>query len=125
MSYPSVVPEQPKPLFYAITADGLAVLDYLGVQDLSGVRPILAGHCFGIPRPMRELQRFCNDHRIAVIEDCAHAYFGVVEGMPVGSWGDFAIASLSKLFPVPECGLMIAIRARLDALKLARLSWLA
>jgi hypothetical protein len=120
-----VVREQAKPLFYPITADGLPDLDYLGAQDLSGVRAMLAVHYFGIPRPMRELRRFCNDRGIALIEDCAHAYFGVVDGLPVGSWGDFAIASLTKFFPVPEGGLLIANRARLAALALAPRSWLA
>jgi dTDP-4-amino-4,6-dideoxygalactose transaminase len=120
-----VVRERAKPHFYPITAEGLADLDWLGAADLTGVRAMLAAHYFGIPRPMRELRRFCNDRGIALVEDCAHAYFGVVDGLPVGSWGDFAIASLTKFFPVPEGGVLIANRAQLDALTLRPRSWLA
>lgn len=96
------------PVFYPITARGAADLAWLSRQSLAGVRALLAAHFFGVPQPMRALRRFCDTHGIALIEDCAHAFFGVSDGRVVGGWGDFAIASLTKFFPVNEGGLLIS-----------------
>lgn len=106
-----VVQSGAQPVFYPITASGETDLEWLQRAALAGARAILATHYFGIPQPMSELRAFCNERRIALIEDCAHAFFGVCEGAAVGSWGDLAIASLPKFFPVPEGGLLIS-RAR-------------
>lgn len=92
------------PRFFPIDSRGHPRLDRLESPALRTARAIVAPHYFGIPRPMSELRAWCDDHGIALIEDCAHAFFGMVEGRAVGSWGDFAIASLTKFFPVPEGG---------------------
>ena len=67
--------------------------------DLAGVRVMLAAHYFGLPQPMAVIRTFCDERGINLIEDCAHAFFGVSDDRPVGSWGDVAIASLTKFFP--------------------------
>src|ERR1700694_2284439 len=85
-----------KPVFYPITASGGVDLDWLQGADLGGARALLVTHYFGIPQPMLGVRAFCNAHRIALIEDCAHAFFGMSDGVAVGSWGDLAIASLTK-----------------------------
>ena len=56
---------------------------------------------------MAGIRQFCEDRNIALIEDCAHAMFGEVDGRPVGAWGDFAIASLTKFFPVTDGGCLV------------------
>lgn len=93
-----------QPLFYPISASGAPALDWIAAQDLRGVRALLAAHFFGLPQPMQRLRAWCDQHGIALIEDCAHALFGSSEGRPIGSWGDLAIASLTKFLPVPEGG---------------------
>jgi dTDP-4-amino-4,6-dideoxygalactose transaminase len=80
---------------------------------------MLATHYFGFPQPMSRLRAFCDARRIALIEDCAHAFFGVSEGAAVGSRGDVAIASLPKFFPVPEGGLIVSETHPLKTLELA------
>jgi hypothetical protein len=56
------------------------------------------------------LRAFCDAHKIAFIEDCAHALFGLSEGKPIGASGDFAIASLTKFLPVTGGGCLAAAR---------------
>jgi perosamine synthetase len=112
-----------QPMFYPITASGAADLEWLERASLTGVRALLAAHYFGFPQPMSSLRAFCDAHRIALIEDCAHAYFGISEGRPMGSWGDFAVASLPKFFPVPEGGLIASSSRSLETLELAPCSW--
>jgi dTDP-4-amino-4,6-dideoxygalactose transaminase len=112
-----------QPQFYPITPSGGVDLKWLEGVSLVGARALLATHYFGIPQPMSKVRVFCNAHRIALIEDCAHAFFGTSEGRSVGSWGDFAIASLPKFFPVPDGGLIVSATRPLEALELAARSW--
>lgn len=108
-----------QPVFYPITASGAADQGWLERAQLGGVRALLATHYFGIPQPMSRLRAFCDAHRIALIEDCAHAFFGEYEGAPVGGSGNLAIASLPKFFPTPEGGLLSSATRPLDTLDLA------
>jgi len=112
-----------QPMFYPITATGGIDLEWLQRADLVGARAMLAAHYFGIPQPMSEVRAFCDSYRIALIEDCAHAFFGLSDGAAVGSWGDIAIASLTKFFPVPEGGLIVSATYPLEALDLAARHW--
>jgi dTDP-4-amino-4,6-dideoxygalactose transaminase len=68
---------------------------------------MLVAHYFGTPQPMGLVRQFCDRTGIILIEDCAHAMFGAVDGKAVGTWGDFAIASLTKFFPVTDGGCLI------------------
>ena len=112
-----------QPMFYPITESGGVDMRWLQSAPLTGVRAVLAAHYFGFPQAMSTLRMFCDAHRIALIEDCAHAFFGLCEGTAVGSWGDLAIASLPKFFPVPEGGLIASDTRSLDALAFAPCSW--
>jgi dTDP-4-amino-4,6-dideoxygalactose transaminase len=118
-----VVQSGAQPMFYPITESGGVDLEWLQRAALAGARAMLATHYFGIPQPMLRLRAFCDAHRIALIEDCAHAFFGVSDGVAVGSWGDLAIASLPKFFPVPEGGLILSATHPLKELDLAPCNW--
>jgi len=111
-----------QPVFFAIDATGAPRLDAWTARDLQGVRAMIAAHYFGLPQPMAKLRAFCDEHRIALIEDCAHALFGVSDGRPVGQWGDFAIASLTKFLPVVDGGCLVAAHGLADVPSLAPLS---
>ncbi len=107
-----------EPLFFPITALGEPDLEWLSAQDLSRVRAMVAAHYFGMPKRMGAIRAFCDSKGIALIEDCAHALFGVADGAPVGSWGDYAIASLTKFLPVPDGGCLTSYRRKLSVLRL-------
>lgn len=96
-----------QPLFYPIDDHGQPSRAWLDTLGAPGVKALLVAHFFGLPQPMASLRRWCDEQRIFLVEDCAHAFFGRSDGRPVGSWGDAAIASLTKFFAVNEGGCLI------------------
>ncbi len=102
-----VVAAGAEPMFFPIDSHGAPRLDIVSTLDLGRVRAMLVAHYFGLPQSMASVRQFCDRLGIALIEDCAHAMFGAVDGRPVGAWGDFAIASLTKFFPVTDGGCLI------------------
>ncbi len=96
------------PIFFPIDASGAPASRALDAIDASGVRAMIAAHYFGLPQPMAALRAYCDDRGIALIEDCAHSLFGAVDGRPVGEWGDYAIASLTKFLPVVDGGCLVS-----------------
>jgi hypothetical protein len=94
--------------FYPITATGAPDVAYIERAAATGAKALLVAHYFGFPRPLAELRRVCDKHGVALIEDCAHALFGVTQGRPIGQWGDYAIASLTKFLPVSEGGCLVS-----------------
>ncbi len=108
-----------EPTFFPVTASGAPDIDYLERQDLRGVRAMLVAHYFGFVQPLSMVRAFCDARGIALIEDCAHAFFGASEGHPVGRWGTLAIASLTKFFPVAEGGCLVSTSLSLADCELA------
>jgi hypothetical protein len=80
---------------------------------------MLVSHYFGLANSLAEVRQWCNERGIALIEDCAHCYFGDAGERQVGDWGDYATASLSKFLPVPEGGLLASAHRPIQNLKLA------
>ena len=107
-----------RPRFFAIDPDGLPLTS--GIDTLADPQPraMIAAHYFGLPQSMADLRAWCDRHKVTLIEDCAHSFFGQAGERPVGHWGDFATASVSKFFPVPEAGVIVAQRRQLRPLKL-------
>ncbi|APW39483.1 hypothetical protein RD110_21555 [Rhodoferax koreense] len=103
-----------KPAYFAIDADGLPLLDSIDATTIARSSAIIAAHYFGLPRSFAKLRQWCDQHGIALIEDCAHCYFGDAGERPVGAWGDYATASLSKFFPVPEAGLVASAHRSIE-----------
>jgi hypothetical protein len=64
---------------------------------------VLVNHEFGFPYPnMAEIMAM----KLPLIEDCAYAMYSMVDGKPVGSFGDYAIFSMAKMFPMQAGGLL-------------------
>lgn len=103
------------PLFYPLTATGTPDLSFLGRADLSGVRAMIVSHFFGLPQDVSNSVALCRQHGIALIEDCAHAFFGLADSRAIGTSGDFAIGSLPKFFPVVEGGILASASRPLPA----------
>jgi hypothetical protein len=94
--------------FYPLNADGLPMLE--AITPAPGTRAIVVAQLFGLPRSLAPVRAWCDARGIALVEDCAHSFFGQAGERPVGHWGDLATASLSKFFPVPEGGLLASAR---------------
>jgi perosamine synthetase len=95
-----------RPSFYGIDAQGLPLLDSL----TPGAGAVIAAHWFGLARSMAALRAWCDQHQVALIEDCAHTLWGQAGERPVGHWGDLASASLTKFLPLQQAGLLAAPR---------------
>jgi perosamine synthetase len=108
-----------QPRFFTIDRDGLPDVEAIDLTSGSRPRAIIAAHYFGLPRSMRRLRTWCDTNGIALIEDCAHSYFGQAGEEPVGGWGDLATASASKFFPVPEAGVLASRRRTVAPLALS------
>lgn len=92
------------PVYYPLASNGMPSFPALEATDTTGIRAMLAAHFFGLPLPLESVRRYCDARNIVLIEDCAHAFFGDIEGSPVGRIGDVALGSLPKFFPVNEGG---------------------
>lgn len=110
------------PQFYPIGGDGLPDLGWLRAHGSVDCKALLAVHFFGLPKSFAAVREFCDEKGVVLIEDCAHAFFGEVDGVPVGSWGHYAIASLPKFFPVLEGGALVSRERGLDDVGLAAVS---
>ena len=76
-------------------------------------RAILPVHFAGRPCAMDALMALARQHRLAVIEDCAHAIEAGYHGQPVGTFGDFGCFSfyVTKNIVAGEGGMVLARRA--------------
>ncbi len=113
------------PRYFGVRPDGLPNLDTIDDATANQAKAMIVSHYFGLARSLAEVRRWCDDRGIALIEDCAHCYFGAAGDRPVGAWGDFSTASLSKFFPVPEAGLLASANRKLSVLALSAPSWRA
>lgn len=106
--------------YYGIRADGLPKLDTIDEETAGASKAMVVPHYFGVARSLHEVRRWCDDRGIVLIEDCAHCFFGQAGERPVGAWGDYATASLSKFLPVPEGGVLASAHTPLKAIQLGR-----
>jgi dTDP-4-amino-4,6-dideoxygalactose transaminase len=95
-----------EPVFYPINDSGEALLENVMFIQSARVKAAIVPHFFGIPQDLSAIRAFCDRHSIALIEDCAHCFFGTAGKRVVGHWGDIAVASLTKFFPVTSGGIL-------------------
>jgi perosamine synthetase len=106
------------PTYYKINPDTTADLDDISSRITEKTKVFLVVHLFGKLQDMPAIRSFCDRYGLTLIEDCAHAFFGSVDGAPVGYYSDYVIASLPKFFPVYEGGVLASVRHSLDTIKL-------
>ena len=86
---------------------------------------VVPTHLYGLMCDMPAITAIARRHRLAVIEDCAHALGARLGGQPAGTFGDGAIFSFQTLKPLNTYGGGMAIardpdvRARVAALAAA------
>jgi dTDP-4-amino-4,6-dideoxygalactose transaminase len=106
------------PIYYRIRGDTHVDLDDVGAKCGPRTRALVAVHYFGFPQDFGVLRKFCDERRLLLIEDCAHTFFGSVNGESIGSQGDYAIASVMKFFPIFDGGVLVSRRYSLNAIHL-------
>ena len=112
------------PRFYGIRAD--LTVDVCEVERglTARTRAILVPHFFANLQDLAAIRSLCSAHRAVLIEDCAHAFFGVVGGAAVGSLGDYTIASPRKFFAIAEGGMLTSATHDLHDLLTSKASFL-
>ena len=70
-------------------------------------RAVLIIHYFGFPARTAAVRSLCNRRRLLLLEDCAHTVTGYSDAGSVGTVGDYAVASLPKILPVFDGGLLV------------------
>jgi dTDP-4-amino-4,6-dideoxygalactose transaminase len=115
---PPVLWCQAVPRFYRVDAGARANLEDIAALCDASVKVLVATHYFGFPQDLAALRTLCDARGIALVEDCAHAFFGEYQNQPLGSYGDYAIASSMKLFPMYEGGALVSARHSLDKMAL-------
>lgn len=95
--------------FYPLNERLEPPLPELQARLQSGVRACVLPHYFGFAQTeTAAIAARCRSAGVALIEDCAHAFFGGRPAEPVGSHGDFAIASSRKFFPGNDGGFAVS-----------------
>lgn len=112
-----------RPAYYRIRADTSVDLAEIRAKLDGTVRVMLVTHYFGFYQNMRALRTLCDEHKVILIEDCAHAFFGELQGHPVGSYGDYAIVSARKFFAVQDGGYLISSRRSLNERVMESAGW--
>ena len=103
------------PVFFSINSDTIVNIEDITNKITPDVKAILVTHYFGFHQPMLQIQQLCKKNNIALIEDCAHSFFGIIDNQPVGSFGDYSIASSMKFFPIYDGGCLVSSTRPLDS----------
>jgi perosamine synthetase len=111
------------PVFYPLTRD--LAIDSTEITRLHGskTRALIAAHFFGALQSLKQIRLWCDERSVALIEDCSHAMYGSLDGQPIGSTGDYAVASPRKFLPIVEGGLLTSSRFSLDDVNLGATSY--
>ncbi len=106
-------------VFYRINPDTSAQLEDIAAKITSKTRAILVTHYFGFEQPLQNIKELCEKHNMILIEDCAHAMFGISSGKGIGTTGDYAIGSCMKFLPIYEGGMLCSSKQNLDGISLS------
>jgi perosamine synthetase len=109
--------------YYRIREDTSVDLDDVRSRIGPKTRVLMISHYFGFPQDMKAIRELCDATGLILIEDCAHAFHGEFAGAPLGSFGDYTIASPMKFFPIYDGGLLSSSRRPLDRIRLVPLGW--
>jgi dTDP-4-amino-4,6-dideoxygalactose transaminase len=94
------------PVGYRITRQCEIDLEDLMSRKTSRTRAVYLIHYFGWEQPMEEIRRWCDEHGLLLIEDCALALFSEGPSRSIGRTGDAAIYSLPKSLGLVYGGLL-------------------
>ena len=94
------------PVAYHVTRHCEIDLQDLIARKTDRTRAVYLIHYFGWEQPMEMLRRWCDEHGLILIEDCALALFSAGQTGAIGRTGDAAIYSLPKSLGLLHGGLL-------------------
>jgi perosamine synthetase len=112
-----------KAVFYRVREDASVDLEDIRRRIDRTTRVLMVPHFFGFPQEMTGIRALCDTAGLVLLEDCAHVIFGEHRGIPLGSFGDYTIASPMKFFPIHDGGILASHRRALDRISLRPLGW--
>lgn len=95
---------------YVSTCVSATIFNYAKISRVmtEKTRLVYVIHEFGMPfQGISTLAGFCKEKNIPLVEDCALAMDSEIHGKRIGTFGDYAIYSLSKVFPIDEGGVLV------------------
>jgi dTDP-4-amino-4,6-dideoxygalactose transaminase len=94
-----------RPVFADVNPDTFT-LDPASLEQAIGPRTVavVPTHLYGLPCDMDPIMDIARRHRLAVVEDCAHALGATYRGRHVGTFGDGALFSFQTLKPLNAYG---------------------
>jgi hypothetical protein len=81
------------------TADGNMEPEAVPPATWERLNAVLTANVYGLPDRVMDIRVRCEERKIPLIEDVAHALQTDVEGRPVGTFGTASVFSLSKHLP--------------------------
>lgn len=90
--------------FVRVMRDGALDASDLRARATPATRAVLAIHYFGFPAPLAEIEAFCRERGLLLLEDRAHL-LGLQGTDTMRS--DLTIYSLQKFLPVPDGGILV------------------
>ncbi|HDH07951.1 MAG TPA: DegT/DnrJ/EryC1/StrS aminotransferase family protein [Gammaproteobacteria bacterium] len=112
-----------EPVFYKLQKDALIDLKDIRSKLDDKTKVLIVTHYFGFHQDIIAIRQFCDEHKLVLLEDCAHGFFGRIEGQAIGSFGDYAIASTMKFFPIFDGGILASRKAAIKKFKLSSAGW--
>lgn len=101
---------------YVESSDNHPVMDAEAFAEAIGphTKAVVLMHYAGYPGELQKLLALAKEHRLAVVEDAAHALGGTYQGQPLGTFGDFGCFSFheTKNISAGEGGLLLINNTR-------------
>ncbi|OIR21167.1 MAG: hypothetical protein BD935_00080 [Marine Group III euryarchaeote CG-Epi1] len=72
-------------------------------QEL-GIKGMVCVHLYSTPCDLDKLKKYCDEHSLFLVEDCAQAHGAKIEGKSVGNMGDASIFSFYPTKNMTVCG---------------------
>lgn len=113
------------PVFADVDSD-TGNLSASSVESLitSKTKAICVVHYAGYPADIKALRVVADKYQLQLIEDCAHALGATVNGVPIGTFGDFAIFSFQSIKHMTTIdGGILALKDRTKLDEAKRLRW--
>lgn len=103
----------------ALSAEALAQI------PLEKFGAVFVVHPFGVPSDIAKIAEICRKKKVFLVEDCAHVWDLILDGKPVGHFGDFVLFHFAKKVANVHGSLLISFKTKLPYanLKKARVSF--